>query len=117
MIVNNSNEILKSSIIDTLPVLVDMSLLSPSECDRITGLGDFSSCVAAKQMIIRLPEKEKGPKWLEKLSADLNFELRKVEMRAALDQSRGIPKPRVTWERQERETGWLKDTLIELRQC
>lgn len=105
---SNTDEILKKSICDALPVLVDMSLASAAESGRIKLLCVFSSYVNVKKQAALPFAKEKGAAWLNKMSADSEFELRKIEMRYALDQSRGWPMPRVAWEKSVRE-----DRLVE----
>ncbi|MDP3696407.1 MAG: hypothetical protein Q8R55_00035, partial [Candidatus Taylorbacteria bacterium] len=94
LISNCSSKICKESIVDTLPVLANMSFVYYGQNDQ--------------QNIIRKEVKESTDDWFRKLPYNSEFELKKIEMRSALDQSRGIPKLRVAWERQERE-----NTLIE----
>lgn len=86
---NCQNEILKESIVNTLPFLADMSFIYYGQTD--------------KQKNMKGEVGENATDWLIKLPDNAEFELKKIEMRAALDLSRGIPKPRVAWERQERE--------------
>lgn len=94
------NEILASSITDTLPVLVEMGLLRK---DQIIKYG-----------ISLFPDKPKASlpadavAWLNNLSQSAAFEMQKIAMREAIDNSRGRPKFRVIWERQERENALVE---------
>ncbi|MDO8526698.1 MAG: nucleotidyltransferase domain-containing protein, partial [Deltaproteobacteria bacterium] len=51
---------------------------------------------------------ENAADWFRELPTDAEFELKKIEMRSALDQSRGIPKLRVAWEKQEKENALVE---------
>ena len=92
MLDKNPNEILRNSIIDILPVLADMSLLS-----------GYNLPVHPKTKLATRRFVERGLDWLYKLSANSEFELRKLDMRAAADRSRNMPKLRILWERQDRQ--------------
>jgi len=88
----STNDILRDSITDVLPVLADMSLLSGY---------NFPTQPQTKLITNRLTER--GANWLRKLPADSEFELQKLDMRAATDQFRNMPKLRISWERQDRQ--------------
>jgi len=77
-------------------------LLSERECERVLRTHGFSAPATVK-MVRNISGKGIGSEWLGKFRDEVAFELRKLEMRSALDQSRGVPKARVAWERQNRE--------------
>lgn len=108
ILTGDGSGVLKNSVIDALPVLADMSLVSPEELKRIMDLCDLYLYKTEKKKIVRESGKEKGKILLEKLVSDLDFETKKIDMREALDFSRGIPKLRVAWERQERENALIE---------
>ncbi|MDP2704474.1 MAG: nucleotidyltransferase domain-containing protein [bacterium] len=100
---NSTDEILTKSITDTLPILVDKSLLERAECDRILRSSGLLPLVYKEKTAIRRKDNEKDPGWFRRLAEETAFALRKIEMRSALDLSRGFPKARVAWERLDKE--------------
>jgi len=81
---NAASEILKTSIADALPTLVHASL-------------------PTKEKAAAYNEREIDPDWLNKFQDEVASGLERIEMRSALDLSRGMPKARVAWERLNKE--------------
>ncbi|OHB21680.1 MAG: hypothetical protein A2939_04820 [Parcubacteria group bacterium RIFCSPLOWO2_01_FULL_48_18] len=98
----NPSEALRRGVVDVLPVLAGMSYLDYGECDRITRAHGFYP-YAEKRNASICAQTKTDRAWLAGLAADAEFEMKKIEMRVTLDESRDLPRPRVAWERLDRE--------------
>lgn len=118
---NNSNDTLRESIADTLPVLEDMSLLTQSDWRRLLAsnnpwmrakvrfiiytLGQNNGC--DRLMKPHNGEYEKNQDLVHRLASDITKGIEDIQKRYVDRQSKRIPKARIDWERQDQ-----KDKLI-----
>lgn len=99
---------LRGSVADVLPVLVDMGLLSPQERDNTLRAWNTNPHSVVRPGIPDVGSEPDIAAFLNGSDAKIAFEMRKIEMRAALDAARGFPAARVAWERRDRELHLLQ---------
>jgi hypothetical protein len=89
---NNADEILKDSITDALSLIT----------------------IAVPPQIKKVVTSKQARAWLSELGNELAFEIKKIEIREALDTSRNLPKARVAWERLDREDSLVTKFALHL---
>ncbi|MBI4118491.1 MAG: hypothetical protein HY455_03085 [Parcubacteria group bacterium] len=101
-----------------IPQLMRKGLISP---DEVTALKDSTSSDILKESIVEAlsalepvlkATAKKEPDHLTSLKGlpdAIAFDLKKLDMREALDRSRGMPGARVTWERSDREDALISN--------
>lgn len=99
-LLDHADDILHASIVDALPALVSQGSMGRATYEEILrshGLPMLSLDAPVK------PVKEIRQDLVAVLPDEIESELQKLDMREALDHSRGMPPARVAWERRDNE--------------
>lgn len=86
--------IVSAAEVATLQKTASSDILKQSIADALAALTPVATGTDGQEF---------GPQWLANLPDEIAFELQKFDMRAALDDSRGMPPARVAWERMNKQ--------------